>query len=114
VQLSSSSSSSSSLQACLCAHPAIFAGADHAVAVIEDGSVWSWGGGSEHQLGCGQDQSSHSPQKLQSGLPACQAVVAGDKYTLALSGTPLDPNQALPMRASGRITPYLSLSPPLC
>lgn len=61
--------------------------------------MWTWGGGSEHQLGTGRDTFSHVPQAVTKLDSECQAVIAGDKFTLALSGRALEPEQQLPMHA---------------
>ena len=45
----------------------VAAGYDHSLAIISDGSVWSWGSNAFGQLGTGSTQSAASPQ-LVSGI----------------------------------------------
>ncbi|MFF0477372.1 RCC1 domain-containing protein [Streptomyces sp. NPDC004284] len=59
-------------------------GCEHAVALREDGTVWTWGRNNYGQLGTGTDADRNTPQKVP-GLDGVVAVAAGCLHTLALT-----------------------------
>ena len=59
------------------------AGHDHAVALLEDGSVWCWGQNDHGQLGDGTYEDRSCPTRLR-GLPKARAVAAGFDFTIAV------------------------------
>ncbi len=60
------------------------AGGRHAVALLSDGSVWTWGDNRWGQLGNGTHVSSHRPVRV-GGLPLpAIEIAAGDRHSLAL------------------------------
>jgi alpha-tubulin suppressor-like RCC1 family protein len=59
----------------------IAAGFDHAVAMKTDGTVWTWGGNSNGQLGNGTTTGSVTPVQV-SGMSGVAAVAAGEKDTV--------------------------------
>ncbi len=61
-------------------------GADHSVIVKSDGTVWTWGGNSQGQLGDGTTNDSLVPVQT-SSLTGIIAVSAGDKFSVALDGS---------------------------
>jgi alpha-tubulin suppressor-like RCC1 family protein len=63
----------------------IAAGAAHSAAVLEDGSIWTWGSNSRNQLGTNSSVNSLSPTKL-FGFPATgRSVVASGNSTFFLN-----------------------------
>ena len=73
------------------------AGADFTVALKTDGTLWTWGGNDEGQLGTGTTEGSATPVQV---LDQVTAVVAGDyhvaapphrRHPLDLGGQPLRP-----------------------
>jgi alpha-tubulin suppressor-like RCC1 family protein len=62
----------------------VAAGDDHSLAVISDGSVWSWGSNTSGQLGTGSTQSSASPQLVSGISGTVTQVAAGWTHSLAL------------------------------
>lgn len=63
----------------------VAAGYDHSLAVISDGSVWSWGSNTSGQLGTGSAQSSASPQLVSGISGTVTQVAAGWYHSLALA-----------------------------
>lgn len=64
---------------------AVSAGSGHAVVLKKDGTVWTWGYNGEGQLGTRPAADSRFPKPEQvSGLSDITAVVAGDRYCMAL------------------------------
>jgi alpha-tubulin suppressor-like RCC1 family protein len=63
----------------------VAAGYDHSLAVISDGSVWSWGSNTFGQLGTGSAQSAASPQLVSGISGTITRVAAGRTHSLALS-----------------------------
>jgi alpha-tubulin suppressor-like RCC1 family protein len=63
----------------------VAAGYDHSLAVISDGSVWSWGSNTSGQLGTGSTQSSASPQLVPGISGTVTQVAAGWYHSLALA-----------------------------
>jgi alpha-tubulin suppressor-like RCC1 family protein len=61
----------------------IAAGYDHAVAMKTDGTVWTWGGNSNGQLGNGTTTGSVTPMQV-SGMSGVAAIAAGEKDTVIL------------------------------
>ncbi len=59
------------------------AGAQHNLALKSDGTVWSWGRGSQGELGNNGVANSSTPVQV-SGLNSVVAVAAGDNHNLAL------------------------------
>ena len=57
------------------------AGADFTVALKADGTLWTWGGNDEGQLGTGTTEGSATPVQV---LDQVTAVVAGDYHVAAL------------------------------
>ncbi len=57
------------------------AGADFTVALKTDGTLWTWGGNDEGQLGTGTTEGSATPVQV---LDQVTAVVAGDYHVAAL------------------------------
>ncbi|XXQ32174.1 HECT domain-containing protein [Plasmodiophora brassicae] len=67
-------------------------GADHSVAITADGQAWAWGGASEFQLGNGQESYVHTPAPIAALTgTSLRTILAGDKYSLGVTGDPLDP-----------------------
>ncbi len=66
----------------------IAAGSDHAVAMKTDGTVWTWGGNGNGQLGNGTTTGSVTPVQA-SGMSGVEAVAAGvyDTVTLKIDST---------------------------
>ncbi|MGD0608066.1 MAG: hypothetical protein ABSA53_31315 [Streptosporangiaceae bacterium] len=62
----------------------VAAGYDHSLAVISDGSVWSWGSNAFGQLGTGPAQSAASPQLVSGISGTITQVAAGWSHSLAL------------------------------
>ncbi|OPH61204.1 hypothetical protein BC351_14750 [Paenibacillus ferrarius] len=62
---------------------AISAGANHSVALKNDGTVWTWGLNDKGQLGNGSTTTKAAPVQV-SGLSNVKAIVAGDSHNLAL------------------------------
>jgi alpha-tubulin suppressor-like RCC1 family protein len=62
----------------------VAAGYDHSLAVISDGSVWSWGSNTFGQLGTGSAQSAASPQLVSGISGTITQVAAGWSHSLAL------------------------------
>ena len=62
----------------------VAAGYDHSLAVISDGSVWSWGSNTSGQLGTGSTQSAASPQLVSGISETITQVAAGWSHSLAL------------------------------
>jgi len=64
----------------------VTAGAYHSLAIIADGSVWSWGNGAFGQLGHGDEQNQLLPKKVE-GLAGQRvvAVAAGAFHSLTLT-----------------------------
>ncbi|MFE7778191.1 RCC1 domain-containing protein [Streptomyces sp. NPDC057445] len=62
----------------------VAAGCYHAVALREDGTVWTWGANSQGQLGIGSTIDQNTPKKVQ-GLEDIVAVSAGCYHGVALS-----------------------------
>jgi alpha-tubulin suppressor-like RCC1 family protein len=58
-------------------------GEDHSVALTQLGTVWTWGGNSEGQLGEGTTENNFSPTEI-SNLRGITAIAAGKDHTLAL------------------------------
>eukprot|EP00474_Spongospora_subterranea_P006862 CRZ07320.1 hypothetical protein [Spongospora subterranea] len=67
-------------------------GADHSAAISATGQVWTWGGGSEFQLGHGSESYSNVPINVNalSGT-SIRSIRVGDKYSMAITGAPVDP-----------------------
>jgi alpha-tubulin suppressor-like RCC1 family protein len=64
---------------------AVSAGSGHSIALKRDGTVWTWGYNGEGQLGTRGAADSRFPKPEQvSGLSGITAVVAGDRYCMAL------------------------------
>lgn len=63
---------------------AIAAGCYHAVALREDGTVWTWGSNSYGQLGIGITTDQNTPKRVQ-GLEQVMAVSAGCYHSSALT-----------------------------
>ena len=69
---------------------AVTAGARTTIAVDADGSLWTWGGGGEGQLGRAKDRPewNGTPSRLSShvfgGVPAI-AAASGDEHSLGLT-----------------------------
>jgi len=61
------------------------AGTSHTVALKNDGTVWSWGGNSQGQVGDGSTVNRSYPVKA-SGLTGVISVAAGSSHSLALKG----------------------------
>jgi alpha-tubulin suppressor-like RCC1 family protein len=61
----------------------IAAGFDHAAAMKTDGTVWTWGGNSNGQLGNGTTTGSVTPMQV-SGMSGVAAIAAGEKDTVTL------------------------------
>ncbi|MBW7473876.1 fibronectin type III domain-containing protein [Paenibacillus oenotherae] len=61
----------------------IAAGNQHSIAVISDGTVWTWGRNNYGQLGDGTEVNRYEPVQL-SGLSSVISVVAGGNYSLAI------------------------------
>lgn len=62
----------------------IAAGANHTLAILADGSVWSWGANTYGQLGDGTTSDRLAPVQVQ-GLPGpAQAIAAGEGHSLVL------------------------------
>jgi hypothetical protein len=63
-------------------------GADHAVAILEDGSVWSWGGNDRGQLGRGDRRSWCIPKQVDLAVfgrgKGVHGVSCGNAYTMCL------------------------------
>ncbi|MHC4248898.1 MAG: Ig-like domain-containing protein, partial [Planctomycetota bacterium] len=57
-------------------------GSEHAVALLEDGSVWCWGENDRGQLGDATFEDRPCPTKVR-GLPKARAVAAGFSFTVA-------------------------------
>jgi alpha-tubulin suppressor-like RCC1 family protein len=70
---------------------AVAGGAEHSLALLENGTVMAWGNNREGQLGNGSSASSHLPV-LVSGLTGVVAIAAGKEHSLALleNGTVMD------------------------
>lgn len=62
---------------------AIAAGRDHSLAVLSDGTVWSWGSNAKGQLGNGTKVSSSTPVQVQ-GISDAVDVGAGRSYSHAV------------------------------
>jgi alpha-tubulin suppressor-like RCC1 family protein len=62
----------------------VAAGYDHSLAVISDGSVWSWGSNTFGQLGTGSAQSAASPQLVSGISGTITKVATGWSHSLAL------------------------------
>lgn len=62
----------------------IAAGCYHAVALREDGTVWTWGRNDQGQLGIGTSTDQNTPKKVQ-GLADIVAVTAGCHHGVALT-----------------------------
>lgn len=62
---------------------ALAAGADHSLALTDDGNVWAWGQNQYGQLGQGTRTNLKIPRQVE-GLPAVKAVAAGAYFSLAL------------------------------
>ncbi|MGW5424141.1 hypothetical protein [Streptomyces sp. NPDC003943] len=63
---------------------AVEAGAGHAVALRDDGTVWTWGDNRYGQLGDGTTTARTTPVEV-SSLTDVTAIAAGDNHTLALT-----------------------------
>lgn len=66
---------------------AVAAGATHSVALLQDGTVWTWGGNESGQLGIGSKMGSKigSPQPVQvEGLRDVIAIASGRNHVVAL------------------------------
>jgi alpha-tubulin suppressor-like RCC1 family protein len=62
---------------------AIAAGQDHSMALINDGSLWTWGSNTFGNLGNGQFPNSPVPVQV-IGLPAAVIAIAGNLHSMAL------------------------------
>ncbi|MFC9702016.1 RCC1 domain-containing protein [Streptomyces sp. NPDC056943] len=62
----------------------VSAGCGHSVALRDDGTVWTWGGNGQGQLGNGTTSDRNTPQKVP-GLDDVVAIAAGCSHTLALT-----------------------------
>src|ERR1700722_18706701 len=62
----------------------VAAGYDHSLAIISDGSVWSWGSNTFGQLGTGSTLSAASPQLVSGISGTITQVAAGRYHSLAL------------------------------
>jgi alpha-tubulin suppressor-like RCC1 family protein len=62
---------------------AIEAGGAHCLALRNDGTVWAWGAGQQHELG-NADQNDHNVPLQVSGLTGVTAVAGGGGFSLAL------------------------------
>jgi len=62
---------------------AIAAGAEHSMALLDDGTVWAWGKGDSGQLGDGTGADSPVPVQAQ-GLTGVTAIACGGYYSLAV------------------------------
>lgn len=58
-------------------------GPHHALAIDQDGAVWSWGGNFFHQLGQDVDQGDHFPPAQLSGLNHIVDLIAGGGHSAA-------------------------------
>jgi alpha-tubulin suppressor-like RCC1 family protein len=65
---------------------AIAAGAQHSLALMSDGSVWTWGRNLEGQLGDGGTTDRTVPVPV-AALPEARAIAAGNDHTLAADAT---------------------------
>ena len=65
---------------------AVSAGNDHSLAIIADGTVWSWGWGNSGRLGHGDEQDQLLPKKIEAlAGQRVLAVSAGGAHSLALT-----------------------------
>jgi alpha-tubulin suppressor-like RCC1 family protein len=64
---------------------AIAAGAQHTVALDNNGEVWTWGGNGQGQLGLGDTTDRSAPQKV-AGLAGITLIAAGGYHTLVTDG----------------------------
>ncbi len=64
----------------------VAAGANHTLALRNDGTVWAWGDNSRGQLGDNTTQSRSSPAQV-GGLSNIIAIAGGERHSLALSAT---------------------------
>jgi len=62
---------------------AVRAGDSHAVAIRDDGTVWSWGLNDKGQLGTGDYASRATPAREVSGEATWTEIAAGSKHTVA-------------------------------
>lgn len=63
---------------------AVSAGAEHSVALRQDGTVWAWGRNTVGQLGNGETTNVNYNPTMVSGLTGIMEIAAGDSHTLAL------------------------------
>jgi alpha-tubulin suppressor-like RCC1 family protein len=61
----------------------VASGADHSVGIAADGTVWTWGGNAQGQLGDGTMEDRSTPVQVL-GLSNVTKIAAGSRYTLAL------------------------------
>nr|MBR4281958.1 hypothetical protein [Clostridia bacterium] len=61
---------------------ALAPGFGHVLLLTEDGDVYSWGRGSEYQLGTGSRKKTHTPARV--GVENIVQIAAGGKFSLAL------------------------------
>lgn len=61
---------------------ALSAGPSHACALLDDGTVWCWGSGNEHQLGKNAGSNSFAPTQVK-GIDDATSVAAGLRHTCA-------------------------------
>lgn len=86
-QLGNGSSGGESLEPAmvsgLCNVRAAAAGGSHSVALLQDGTVWTWGHNGTGQLGIGTKKDSDVPLQV-AGLKDVTAIAAGRSHTVAL------------------------------
>lgn len=63
---------------------AVAAGVDHSLAILDDGSVWSWGGNDFGQLGDGSYVTRFRPVQVTGLAGRAVSVAAGDQFSVAV------------------------------
>ena len=67
---------------------AVSAGGSHSLALTADGAVWSWGGGSDGQLGHGNQQRQLLPRRVETlAGQRVVAVSAGGNHSLVITAS---------------------------